>query len=75
MADFKYLEKQEKLIEKKMAELDAKTEHMAQESRVNKIREKYDALLKKKKSGKLNWDEDVLLGIYKDAIKTEEKDK
>lgn len=74
MADFKYLEKQEKVIEKKKVELEDKTRNLLHESKMKKIREKYDALTKKKKSGKFDLEDEILLGIYKDAIKIEKKE-
>ncbi len=74
MADFKYVEKQEKNIEKKKAELADKTKYLLHESKLKKIKEKYEALLKKKKSGKFDLEDEILLGIYKDSIKIEEKD-
>jgi len=74
MADFKYLEKQEKIIEKKKAELEDKTKNLLHESKMNKIKEKYDTLVKKKKSGKFDLEDEILLGIYKDAIEIEEKE-
>lgn len=74
MADFKYLEKQEKNIEKKKAELEDKTRNLLHESKMKKIKEKYDALVKKKKSSKFDLEDEILLGIYKDAIKIEEKE-
>lgn len=74
MADYKYLEKQEKNIEKKMDELDDKTRDLLHESKMKSIKEKRDLLLKKKKSGKLDLKDEILLGIYEDAIKIEEKE-
>ncbi len=74
MADFKYLEKREKIIEKKKAELEDKTKNLLHESKMNKIKEKYDTLVKKKKSGKFDLEDEILLGIYKDAIEIEEKE-
>jgi hypothetical protein len=74
MAEFKYLEKQEKIIEKKKAELEDKTKNLLHESKMNKIKEKYDTLVKKKKSGKFDLEDEILLGIYKDAIEIEEKE-
>lgn len=74
MAEFKYLEKQEKIIEKKKAELEDKTKNLLHESKMNRIKEKYDTLVKKKKSGKSNLEDEILLGIYKDAIEIEEKE-
>lgn len=73
MADFKYLEKQEKLIEKKNAELNDKTGKLLHQSRLNALKEKYKNLLKRKKSGELNWEGETMLDIYKDAIKIEKK--
>ncbi len=73
MADFKYLDKQEKMIEKKMAQLEDKTRDLQHESKMKKLKAKYDALLKKKKSKQLNLDEEIILEIYKDAIEIEEK--
>lgn len=73
MADFKYLEKQEKLIEKKMAELDRKTENLIHESKIRKLNEKYGALLKRKKQDKLGYEDQILLDLYQDAIKKEKK--
>jgi len=40
---------------------------------MNRIKEKYDTLVKKKKSGKFDLEDEILLGIYKDAIEIEEK--
>lgn len=74
MAEFKYLEKQEKTIEKKKAELEDKTRDLLHESKIKKMKEKQELLLKKKKSGKLDWEDEILLGIYQDAIKIEEKE-
>ncbi|OPY21322.1 MAG: hypothetical protein A4E26_01653 [Methanobacterium sp. PtaU1.Bin097] len=74
MAEFKYLEKQEKIIEKKKAELEDKTKNLLHESKMNRIKEKYDTLVKKKKSGKSNLEDEILLGIYKDTIEIEEKE-
>lgn len=74
MAEFKYLEKQEKIIEKKKAELEDKTKNLLHESKMNRIKEKYDTLIKKKKSGKSNLEDEILLGIYKDTIEIEEKE-
>ncbi len=74
MAEFKYLEKQEKIIEKKKAELEDKTKNLLHESKMNRIKEKYDTLVKKKKSGKFDLEDEILLGIYKDAIEIEEKE-
>lgn len=74
MAEFKYLEKQEKIIEKKKAELEDKTKNLLHESKMNKIKEKYDTLVKKKKSGKFDLEDEILLGIYKDTIEIEEKE-
>jgi len=45
MAEFKYLEKQEKIIEKKKAELEDKTKNLLHESKMNRIKEKYDTLV------------------------------
>ena len=74
MAEFKYLEKQEKIIEKKKAELEDKTKNLLHESKMNRIKEKYDTLVKKKKSGKFDLEDEILLGIYKDTIEIEEKE-
>lgn len=74
MADFKYLEKQEKIIEKKKAELEDKTRDLLHESKMKKLKDKYNALLKKNKSEDLNLKDEILLGIYKDAIEIEEKE-
>ncbi|NYB26274.1 MAG: hypothetical protein HVN34_02905 [Methanobacteriaceae archaeon] len=74
MAEFKYLEKQEKIIEKKKAELEDKTKNLLHESKMNRIKEKYDTLVKKKKFGKSNLEDEILLGIYKDTIEIEEKE-
>ncbi len=74
MADFKYIEKQEKNIEKKKAELTDKTKYLLHESKLKKIKDKYKELLNKKKSGKLGWEDEALIEIYGDAIKIEEKD-
>ncbi len=74
MADFKYLEKREKIIEKKKAELEDKTKNLLHESKMDRIKEKYDTLVKKKKSGKFDLEDEILLGIYKDAIEIEEKE-
>jgi hypothetical protein len=73
MADFKYLEKQEKNIEKKNEELNNKTKHLLHEARLNKLKEKYKELVKRKKSGELDWEGETVLDIYKEAIKTEKK--
>jgi len=75
MADFKYLEKQEKHIEKKNEELNKKTRHLLHESKLKKLKENYKELIKRKKSGELNWEGETLLDIYKEAIKTEQKNK
>ncbi|HNS25990.1 MAG TPA: hypothetical protein PKK85_07960 [Methanobacteriaceae archaeon] len=75
MADFKYLKNQEKRIEKKKTELNDKTESLLTEARMDKIKEKYEDLLKKKKSGLLTWSEEELLAIYQDAIKMEKEHK
>jgi len=40
MAEFKYLEKQEKIIEKKKAELEDKTKNLLHESKMNRIKGK-----------------------------------
>jgi RNA polymerase-interacting CarD/CdnL/TRCF family regulator len=74
MADFKYLQKQEKVIEKKMSELEDKTRDLLHESKMKKLKEKYDALLKKKKSNELDLEDEILLNIYKDAIQLEKKE-
>ena len=73
MSDFKYLEKQEKNIEKKNEELNKKTSKLLQESKINKLKETYKELVKRKKSDKLNWEEETLLDIYKNAIKNEKR--
>ncbi len=74
MADFKYLEKQEKIIEKKKAELEDKTRDLLHESKMKKLKDKYNALVKKNKSEDLNLKDEILMGIYKDAIEIEEKE-
>lgn len=73
MADFKYLEKQEKLIEKKNVELNDKTGKLLHQSRLNTLKEKYKNLLKRKKSGELDWKGETMIDIYRDAIKIEKK--
>lgn len=75
MSDFKYLEKQEKVIKKKDEELNKKTQQILHESRLNKLKEKYKNLVKRKKSGDLDWEGETLLDIYKDAIKNEKRNK
>ena len=75
MADFKYLEKQEKNIEKKNDELNDRTRKLIHESKLNKLKEKYQELIKRKKSGELDWEEETLLDVYKEAIKNEKKNK
>lgn len=73
MADFKYTEKQEKIIEKKNAELNDKTKKLLQDSKINQIKKKYKDLVKRKKAGTLNWMDEEKLEIYKDAIELEKK--
>ncbi len=75
MADFKYIEKQEKNIEKKNEKLNDKTRKLLHESKLKKLKEKYKELVKKKKSGELDWEGETLLDIYKEGIKAEEKNK
>ena len=72
MAEFKYLEKQGKSIEKKMAQLDDKTRKLLLESDIKKLKDKYKLLEKKRKSGSLDWEDEVLMEIYEVAIKNEE---
>ena len=73
MADFKYLEHQEKNIEKKRVQLEDKTRKLLLESKIKKIKEEYDELVKRKKSEDLDWEDEVLLDVYKDALKREKK--
>lgn len=73
MADFKYLEKQEKKIEKKREQLDDKTRILLLDSKIKKYKEKYKELEKKKKSDSLDYEDEILMDIYQDAIKNEEK--
>ena len=73
MADFKYLEKREKIIEKKKSELEDKNKKLLKEAKLDQIKSKYKDLLKRKKSGTLNLIDEEKLEIYEDAIKMEKK--
>ncbi len=39
---------------------------------VDKVKSKYEQLLEKKKSGETDWIDDVMLSIYRAALKKEE---
>jgi hypothetical protein len=69
MAEFKHVLKQEKNIEKKYAKLTDETKHLLDKSESKQIKEKIKDLEKKKKKEKLDWNEEVMLDIYYDALK------
>lgn len=75
MAEYQYVKGQEKRIEKKSDELLKEYQDFMKEGEIEKIRKKYQELLEKKKAGKLNWNEEILLDIYQDAIKLERHEK
>lgn len=75
MADYKHLEKQEKNIEKEYAQLQDEYKHLLREGKLQIIEKKYKDLLERKKSGKLDYSDEILLGIYEDAIKIQKHKK
>lgn len=72
MADYKYVKQQEKNIEKKYTELMDECKSMMHEGELMRIKKKYNQLQERKKSGKLDWADEMMLEIYRDAIKIEE---
>ncbi len=72
MTEFKYVQGQEKQVEKKYDNLLKETKIMMKEGEIQTIRNKYNELLKKQKEGKTDWNEEVMIDVYKTALKIEE---
>lgn len=75
MGEFEYLKKQDKNIEKKYDELMAEYNTLKREGEIQIFKKKYDELLKKKKLGKIDWADEMMIDIYQDAIEIEKHEK
>ena len=73
VVEYQYVKGQEKRIEKKYDNLMKEYRALMKEGEIDRIRKIYQKLLEKKKVGKLDWTEEIMLEIYRDAIKLEKR--
>ncbi len=69
MVEFEYVNGQEKRVEKKYDQLMKDIEHLEREGDIDRVKEKYEMLLDKKKIGDIDWMDELLISVYRDVIK------
>lgn len=73
MAEYDYVKKQEKNIEKKYDKLMDDYQVLKTRGEIERLKKKYEQLKKKKESGNLDLLDEIMMDVYQDAIEMEEK--
>lgn len=71
--EYEYVKKQEENIEKKYDKLREECRILKTRGEIERLKKKYEQLKKKKESGNLDLLDEIMMDVYQDAIKMEEK--